>query len=84
MKIFTCTFPFDSGYSEMNGSKSTLQLNAKVTPCAQRSRISRHSHWHMFFKIGLLKNFAIYTGKNMRWSLFSIQSNVPLIYNTDS
>ena len=68
----------------MNGSKSTLRLNAKVTPCAQRSRISRHSHWQMFFKIGVLKNFAINTGKYMRWSLFSIQSNVALIYNSDS
>ena len=25
--------------------------------------VSTNSHWHIFFKIGVLKNFAIFTGK---------------------
>ena len=27
----------------------------------------------MFFKIGVLKNFAVFTGKHLRWSLFLIK-----------
>ena len=27
----------------------------------------------MFFKIGVLKNFALFTGKHLRWSLFLIK-----------
>ena len=30
----------------------------------------RSSHLQMFFKIGVLKNFAIFTGKHRSWSLF--------------
>ena len=31
--------------------------------------IFRSSRSQMFFKIGFLKNFAIFTGKHLRWSL---------------
>ena len=31
----------------------------------------------MFFKIGVLKNFAIFTGKPMCWSLFSLTGVIP-------
>ena len=34
--------------------------------------INRSSRSQMFFKIGVLKNFAIFTGKHLRWSLFLI------------
>ena len=30
----------------------------------------------MFFKIGILKNFAIFTGKNLCWSIFLIKLQV--------
>ena len=33
----------------------------------------RSSRSQMFFKIGVLKNFAIFTGKHLRWSLFLIK-----------
>ena len=33
----------------------------------------RSSRWQMFFKIGVLKNFANFTGKHLRWSLFLIK-----------
>ena len=33
----------------------------------------RSSRSQMFFKIGVLKIFAMYTGKNLCWSLFSIK-----------
>ena len=33
---------------------------------------SRRSRLQMFFKIGVLKYFAIFTGKHLCWSLFSI------------
>ena len=33
----------------------------------------RSSRSQMFFKIGVLKNFAIVTGKHISWSLFLIK-----------
>ena len=33
----------------------------------------RGSHLQMFFKIGVLRNFAIFTGKHLCWSLFLIK-----------
>ena len=33
----------------------------------------RSSYRHMFFKIGVIKNFAIFTGKHLCWSLFLIK-----------
>ena len=33
----------------------------------------RSSHSQMFFKIGLLKSFAIFTGKHLCWCLFLIK-----------
>ena len=33
----------------------------------------RNSHLHMFFKIGALENFAIFTEKHLCWSLFLIK-----------
>ena len=33
----------------------------------------RGSRSHMFFKIGVLKNFTIFTGKHLCWSLFLIK-----------
>ena len=38
---------------------------------AKLYRIYRSSFSQMFFKIGVLKNFAIYTGKHLCWSLFN-------------
>ena len=35
-------------------------------------KIIRSSCWHMFFKIGVLKIFAIFTEKHLCWSLFLI------------
>ena len=35
--------------------------------------IIRSSRSQMFFKIGVLKNFAILTGKRLCWSLFLIK-----------
>ena len=32
----------------------------------------RSSRWQMYFRIGVLKNFAIFTGKHQCWSLFLI------------
>ena len=36
----------------------------------------RSSPSHMFFKIGVLKNFANFTGKHLCWSLFLIELQV--------
>ena len=33
----------------------------------------RSRRWHMFFKIGVLKNFAVFAGKRLFWSLFLIK-----------
>ena len=32
--------------------------------------VTRSSHSQMFFKVGVLKNFAIFIGKQLRWILF--------------
>ena len=37
------------------------------------SKTCRSSRLQMFFKIGVLKNFAIFTGKHLCWSLFLIK-----------
>ena len=34
------------------------------------SMMNRGSRWQMFFKISVLKNFAIFAGKHLCWSLF--------------
>ena len=36
-------------------------------------RKGRSSRSHMFFKIGVLKNFANFIGKHLCWSLFLIK-----------
>ena len=33
----------------------------------------RSSRSHMFFKVGVLKSYAIFAGKRLRWSLFLIK-----------
>ena len=35
--------------------------------------VDRSSRWQMYFKIGVLKNFAIFTGKHLCWSIFLIK-----------
>ena len=45
--------------------------------CINHSRVlSKISRLQMFFKIGVLKNFAIFTGKNLCWGLFLIKLQV--------
>ena len=39
---------------------------------AVKTGILRSSHFHMLLKIGVLKNFAIFTEKYLYWSLFLI------------
>ena len=41
-------------------------------PCSVQKTF-RGSRWQMFFKIGVLKNFANNTGKHLCWSLFLIR-----------
>ena len=41
-----------------------------------------NSRSQMFFKIGVLKNFEIFTGKHLRWCLFFLKQTptvVPLL-----
>ena len=44
-----------------------ISLSFKVTT-------TRSSRWPMFFKIGVLKKIAIFTGKCLCWSLFLIKN----------
>ena len=41
--------------------------------CFVLIEISKTSRSQMFFKIGVLKNFAIFIGKHLQWSLFLIK-----------
>ena len=38
--------------------------------------IFRSSHTHIFFKTGVVRNFAIFTGKQLCWSFFLIKLQV--------
>ena len=49
--------------------KKALNLNMFH---AVKTGILRSSHFHMLLKIGVLKNFAIFTEKYLYWSLFLI------------
>ena len=45
----------------------------KVRPGTQDPRVRhRSSHSQLFFKIGILKHFAIFAGKHLCWGLFLI------------
>ena len=48
---------------------SSLPMLLVMLVVAKRS----NSRSQMFFKTVVLKNFAIFTGKNLRWSLFLIK-----------
>ena len=39
----------------------------------ETKKVDKSNHSQMFFKIGALKNFAIFTGKCLCWSLFLIK-----------
>ena len=45
------------------------KVSQKMLPLKNKS-MERSSRSHMFFKIGVLKNFANSTGKHLSWSLF--------------
>ena len=47
----------------------TLQWDPKVGPYIVRRK---SSHSQLFFKIGVLKHFAIFTGKHLCWNLLLI------------
>ena len=50
--------------------KSFAAAKASLVFIKNRCRSSRSQ---MFFKIGVLKNFAMFTGKHLCWSLFLIK-----------
>ena len=52
---------------------NTLELSAITLHFWDFDGEYRSSRWQMFFKIDALKNFAIFIGKHMCWSLFLIQ-----------
>ena len=43
----------------------------------------RSSHSQMIFKIGVLKNFANFTGKHLSWSLFSIKLTPTQLFSSE-
>ena len=56
-----------------------LKQKPKVTQPQEVSVISdkiRSSRWRCFVKTGVLTNFANFTGKHLRWSLFLIKLQV--------
>ena len=60
---------FEKVTRKRQSSSSFLVENLlPITPRGSRSQ--------MFFKIGVLKNFANFTGKNLCWSLFLIKGHL--------
>ena len=57
------------------------KVSQKMLPLKNKS-IERSSRSHMFFKIGVLKNFANCTGKHLSWSLFLTKFFTDFIKNT--
>ena len=53
--------------------KFAVFLRLLIENLNQEATISRSSRWQMFFKIRVLDNFAIFTGKHMCWSIFLIK-----------
>ena len=51
-----------------------LEVNNKIILVLKSSCFHvRSSHFQMFFKIGVVKNFTIFTGKHLSWNLFLIK-----------
>ena len=53
-------------------SPKTGKYGPEMTPYLDTFLVvrNRNSHWQMFFKIGALKNLAIFTGQHLHRSLF--------------
>ena len=45
-------------------------VNFKISLVENQCLPFRSSHSQMFFKVGVLKSYAIFAGKYLRWSLF--------------
>ena len=58
-------------YSRRNQVVRTLLVTNKLIPSPPGR--ARSSRLQMFFKISVLKNFANFTGKHLRWSIFLIK-----------
>ena len=54
-------------------SKSCSEKVFLKTSCSEKSVKYRSRRSEMFFKIAVLKKFAIFTGKHLCWSLFLIK-----------
>ena len=48
-------------------------VNFKISLVENQCLPFRSSRSQMFFKVGVLKSYAIFTGKHLRWSLFLIK-----------
>ena len=48
-----------------------LKYFVRACSCSEKSVKHRCSRSQMFLKIDVLKNFAIFTGKHLSWSLIS-------------
>ena len=57
------------------------KVSKKMHPLANKS-MEGNSRSHMLFKIGVLKNFANFTGKQLCWSLFLTKFFTNFIRNT--
>ena len=54
-------------------NKLFRKIASLKTSCSEKSVKYRSSRPEMFCKKGVLKNFAIFTGKHLCWSLFLIK-----------
>ena len=57
------------------------KVSQKMQPLGNKS-MEGSSRSHLFFKIGVLKNFANFTGEHLCWSLFLTKFFTDVIKNT--
>ena len=71
--FFQNFFPVSSHLLQINSFMATMSPLKRalfVDSNEPRPSSSRSRHSQMFFKIGVLKDFALFTGKKLCWSLF--------------
>ena len=49
------------------------EMRSRIVVSERKKALFRNSRSQMFFKIGILKNFANFTAKHLCWSLFLIK-----------
>ena len=72
LKIIRRNKKFTKALSYFFSYQDIIAIPVTTYTPTQPNQLSHHrsSRWHMFFQIGVRKNFAIFRGKHLCWSFF--------------